>query len=136
MKTIHAPEADMLLVSKSSRNQRKSILNFAPKIGLSVVDYGRLDEIDTFYQECQNFRDYYRDPYNKLHRPLEFQKHHGKCGIKVRDKNTELLMLPVTWVRENVPVVYHIDYDRDVHLDEGIKLGGFYDLASCIKYKR
>ncbi|XP_013107150.1 uncharacterized protein LOC106086871 [Stomoxys calcitrans] len=136
MKFISTPEVDMLLVSRSSRNQRQSLKGFVPRIGLSVVDYGRVEEIDSFYMDCQNFRDYYRDPYNKLHRPPVFQQYNGKCGRRARDKCSELLLLPTQWVREAQPVLYPVDYGRQLHLNDGIKLSGFYDYTSCIKYKR
>lgn len=136
MKTIIAPEVDMLIVSRSSRNSRKFIMNFAPKIGLTMVNYDKLQEIDNFYLDCQNFRDYYRDPYNKLSRPEVFKKHYGKCGRKEIDKNTGLLSLPPMWIREKQPVVYPIKYYRELRPDECIILGGKYDHTSCIKYKR
>ncbi|XP_004529153.1 uncharacterized protein LOC101448809 [Ceratitis capitata] len=136
MRTIIAPEVDMLAVSASSRNSRRSMLNFAPKIGLTMVNYAKLDNIDNFYLDCQNFRDYYRDPYNKLLRPEAFKQHYGKCGRKATDKNTVLLSLPVTWVREKQPVVYPVIYERDLRLDKGINQRGQYDHTSCIKYKR
>ena len=136
MRMIITPEVDMLLVSRSSSNQRKSIMNFAPRIGLSVVDYGRSAEIDNFYISCQNFRDYYRDPYNKLPRPIEFKRFFGKCGNRCPDRNTELLMKPTQCVREKQPIIYPLNYGRNLTLDEGIRLGGQYDPGSCIKYKR
>lgn len=137
MRTVNTPEADMVLVSRNSRNQRKNIMNFVPKIGLSVVDYGRLYEIDNFYIDCQNFRDYYRDPYSKLPRPIIFKKHYGKCGgNRCKDKSTELLMTPPRWQGERQPVIYPIDYGRHLTLNEGIRLGGVHDPATCIKYKR
>ncbi|XP_065370743.1 uncharacterized protein LOC135962775 [Calliphora vicina] len=137
MKIISAPEVDMLLVSQSSRNQRKSIMNFAPRIGLAVVDYGRSQEIDNFYLDCQNFRDYYRDPYNKLPRPVVFKRHYGKCGSNRNpDKSSEQLLLPTRWVADRQPVTFPLNYSRHMSLDEGIRLGGLYDSASCIKYKR
>ncbi|XP_039959511.1 uncharacterized protein LOC120774160 [Bactrocera tryoni] len=136
MKTIIAPEVDMLIVSRSSRNSRKSIMNFAPKIGLTMVNYAKLDNIDNFYLDCQEFRDYYRDPYNKISRPEAFKKHYGKCGRREIDKNTVSLSLPPTWVHEKQPVVYPLKYDRKLRLNEGIILGGQYDRISCIKYKR
>lgn len=136
MSFIKTPEVDMLQVAKSSQNQRKSLRGFAPEVGLSIVDYGRLYDIDQFYIDCQHFRDYYRDPYNKLPRPSEFKRHHGKCGLRTRDKCSELLMLPVNWVRETPPVIYPLNYGRQLSLNEGIKLTGQYDWTSCIKYKR
>lgn len=127
----------MLLVSQSSRNQRKSILSFVPKIGLSIVDYGRLDEIDNFYIDCQNVRDYYRDSYNKLPRPQVFKKHYGKCvGNRFKDNRSSQMLQPVIWQGEKQPVIYPVNYGRNLVYNEGIQLGGRYDPASCIKYKR
>ncbi|KAM7363674.1 uncharacterized protein ACRADG_000484 [Cochliomyia hominivorax] len=136
MKIIFAPEVDMLLVSRSSRNQRKSISNFAPKIGLSIVDYGRSQEIDNFYLECQNFRDYYRDPYNKLPRPIEFMRHYGKCGRQYADKFTENLINPPIWVTEKQPLLYPLfNSTKHMTLDKGMHLGGIYDANPCTRYK-
>ncbi|XP_017470033.1 PREDICTED: uncharacterized protein LOC108361786 [Rhagoletis zephyria] len=136
MKLVLTPEVDMLTVSKSSINQRKLILNFAPRIGLTMVNYTKLENIDFFYLECQNFRDYNRDPYDKLSKPEVFKKHYGKCERKQIDRNSILLSLPVTSVQEKQPVVYPIKYGGDLHLEEKIRLGGQYDPKSCIKYKR
>lgn len=136
MKKIFAPEVDMLLVSQSSRNQRKTIMNFVPRIGLAIVDYGRLQEIDNFYLDCQNFRDYYRDPYNKLPRPLAFKKHYGKYGKHYSAHQTiEQLMLPTQWITERQPPLYPLNNSRHMSLNKGIHLGGVYNAAPCIKYK-
>lgn len=129
----------MLLVSRSSRNQRRSILNFAPRIGLTVVDYGRLEEIDYFYLGCQNFRDYYRDRYNKLCKPVEFKKYYGQCGpahINSSTKCVELLLQPIVWTREKQPILYPVEYSRELQLGAGIHLEGFHNKNSCAKYKR
>lgn len=136
MKSIVVPEVDMLAVARSSQHQRKSIRGFAPRIGLTVVDYKRLDDIDDFYIESQNFRDYYRDPYNKLNRPVTYSKHYGTCGRHMIDKCSPLLMQPITWVQESKPIICSVKYGRNLNLDEGIQLGGRYDITSCIKYKR
>ncbi|XP_030380454.1 uncharacterized protein LOC115628472 [Scaptodrosophila lebanonensis] len=135
MAPIVAPEVDMLTVSKSSVNQRKAILGFAPRIGLSFVDYGDLDRIDSFYLESQKYRDYYRDPYNKLHKPDRFRLHQGKCGIKL-DDSVQMLLKPINWVTERQPVVFPTNYTSDMDLDRGVELFGCYDKNSCIRFKR
>lgn len=136
MKGISAPEVDMLVVSQSSRNQRKTLTNFVPKIGLSIADYSRLNEIDNFYLDCQNFRDYYRDAYNKLQRPKAFKRHFGKCGRRFLDKRSEVLLHPVSWVREKQPIVYPLNHRKDFVVGAEIFLGGQHYSGACNKYKR
>lgn len=136
MKSIVVPEVDMMAVARSSQLQRKCIRGFAPRIGLTVVDYKRLDDIDDFYIESQNFRDYYRDPYNKLDRPVPYRKHYGTCGRHYIDKCSPPLMQPIIWVKESKPIICPVKYSRELNLDEGIRIGGLYDITSCIKYKR
>lgn len=136
MTSVVVPEVDMLVVARSSQHQRKSIRGFAPRIGLSVVDYKRLDDIDDFYVESQNFRDYYRDPYNKLNRPVVYMKHYGTCGRHYIDKCSQLLMQPIIWVKESKPIICPVKYSRGLNLDDGIQLAGRYDTTPCIKYKR
>ncbi|ALC39256.1 CG43796 [Drosophila busckii] len=131
------PEVDMLAVSARSRKTRRAILGFAPRIGLSIVDYTETERSDNFYLECQNYRDYYRDPYNKLNKPDRFKLHQGRCGIKL-DKSVEELMKPADWVTERQPVVYPIEYRSYMNLGIGFEeiFKGRFDKDSCVRYKR
>ncbi|XP_037957912.1 uncharacterized protein LOC119687605 [Teleopsis dalmanni] len=130
------PQVDMLLVSKNSRAQRRVLRDFVPNIGLNFVDYGRLGEIDDFYFDCQSFRDYYRDPYNRISVPASFLNQCIKCGARTRDVNSELLSRPTIWVKEPRPVVFAVDYTAKPYLETGYSLGGKYDPICCTKFKR
>ncbi|XP_017022543.1 uncharacterized protein [Drosophila kikkawai] len=131
------PEVDMLSVSKNAEVQRRAILGFAPRIGLTTVDYGELDRIDDFYLECQKYRDFYRDPHNKLHKPPRFRLHQGKCAIKL-DHSVEELTRPILWTTEKQPVVYPLSGDTSMNLGIPIPpmIRGTYDRSSSIAFKR
>ncbi|KAH8418314.1 hypothetical protein KR222_000602 [Zaprionus bogoriensis] len=131
------PEADMFSVSKSSQAQRRAVLGFVPQIGLPIVDYEDVARIDAFYLECQKFRDYYRDPYDKVHKPEKFQHHMGRCGVKV-DTSVEELRRPIRWVVKRQPVIFPVTYPSQLNLgvDMGEVLKGRYGKTTCIRYKR
>ncbi|EDV94471.1 uncharacterized protein LOC6567662 [Drosophila grimshawi] len=129
------PQADILAVAKSSRLERKPILKFAPPIGLSCVNYQSLGGIDQFYLDCQNHRDYYRDPVDKVHRPPRFCLHPGPCGI-LPDRNIEMLKAPINWVREPQPVVYPEKYNTRLRLDGGIRIAAHFWTRSAQAYTR
>ncbi|KAH8357261.1 hypothetical protein KR200_009149 [Drosophila serrata] len=131
------PEVDMLKVSKNAEVQRRAILGFAPRIGLTIVDYGDLDRIDNFYLESQKYRDYYRDPHNKLHKPLRFSLHQGKCAIKL-DTSVEQLTRPIIWTTERQPLVYPLSGDTAMHLGMSIPpmIRGTHAKSSSIAFKR
>ncbi|XP_026843590.1 uncharacterized protein LOC113565521 [Drosophila persimilis] len=135
--SVDIPEVDMLSVSKSSEVERRAILGFAPRINLVTVDYGDLEKIDTFYLDSQRYRDYYRDPYDKLPKPERFKYHQGKCGIKL-DHSVEQMRRPISWVEERKPVVYPLKYGTPMRLGTSAAsmMRGRYDLGSCIRYKR
>ncbi|EDV98955.1 uncharacterized protein LOC6566392 [Drosophila grimshawi] len=131
------PEVDMLLVTKSARLHRRAVLGFVPRIGLPIVDYADVDRIDAFYLQCQEYRDYYRDPYDRVHKPLKFTQHMGKCGIKL-DTTVDELRQPINWVPRRQPLIAPIDYQSYMNL--GVPMGeifrGKYSKQSCIRYKR
>ncbi|XP_030561423.1 uncharacterized protein LOC115763120 [Drosophila novamexicana] len=131
------PEVDMLTVARSAKIHRRTILGFVPPIGLRIVDYGDVDRIDRFYLECQDYRDYYRDPYDKIHKPLRFRQHLGKCGIKL-DNSVEELRQPISWVPKRIPPLIPINYKPHMNLgsDMGEVLKGQHAKQSCIAYKR
>ncbi|XP_052853828.1 uncharacterized protein LOC128263142 [Drosophila gunungcola] len=129
------PEVDMRIVAQNAELQRRAILGFAPRIGLSIVDYDDLDRIDNFYLECQKFRDYYRDPHNKLHKPSRFRQHQGKCGIKL-DHSVQHLTQPIRWVEEQRPLVYPLSKDSALRLGMPIPpmISGRYDKSSSLSF--
>ncbi|ALC46384.1 CG13110 [Drosophila busckii] len=135
MGTRAIPEVDMINASRSLRQQRKAILGFAPNIGLSFVNYRSMELVDNFYLDCQNHRDYFRDPYDKLHRPPIFRYQQGSCGMKP-DYNAEALVAPTKWVVERKPVVYPEQYSRHLNLDGSIRIGAYCASKSDNRFKR
>lgn len=131
------PEVDMIKVAKNAEVQRRAILGFAPRIGLVIVDHGDLDRIDNFYLECQKYRDYYRDPHHKLHKPPRFRLHQGKCAIKL-DHSVQELTRPIQWVQEKQPVVYPLSRDTAMRLGMPMTpmIRGTFDRKTSIAYKR
>ncbi|XP_016979646.1 uncharacterized protein LOC108044983 [Drosophila rhopaloa] len=129
------PEVDMRIVARNAEVQRRGILGFAPRIGLSIVDYDDLDRIDSFYLQSQKFRDYYRDPHNRLHKPPRFQRHQGKCGIKL-DHSVGHLTQPIRWVEEQRPLVYPLSKDTATRLGMPISpmIRGRHDKSSSLSY--
>ncbi|KAH8273777.1 hypothetical protein KR044_000265 [Drosophila immigrans] len=127
----------MSAVAPRSCAERRGVLGFVPRIGLPIVDYREVDRIDTFYLECQSYRDYYRDPYDRVHKPLMFSKEMGKCGVKV-DRSVEELRQPIRWVQRRKPITDPIDYKTHMNLGININsiLGGRYNKDTCIRYKR
>ncbi|XP_055381657.1 uncharacterized protein LOC129612169 [Condylostylus longicornis] len=122
--TPQFPQVNMLLVSKNSRKQRRKANNFLMP-GLNCIDYGRINEINTFYLLCQDQRDWYRDPYNKLQPISFFQRATPKHG-EIKSPNTIYCEQPKHWVIESQPAVYPLpDYIKNSILP--ITLRGQYD---------
>lgn len=131
------PEVDMMSVAKSCQVQRRAVLGFVPKIGLPIVDYADVERIDTFYLECQKYRDFYRDPYDKVHKPDLFKNRLGQCGIKL-DTSVDALRQPVLCVPRRQPLIDPINYGSDMNLgvDMGQIFKGKYSKNTCFLYKR
>ncbi|EDW83663.1 uncharacterized protein Dwil_GK18959 [Drosophila willistoni] len=125
------PEADMMAVSKSSRLHRKP---GAPLSGLTFMD-GDMQKVDKFYNDCQDYRDYYRDSYNKMHCPAAFHTHKGKCGIKL-DRSIALLSLPVTWMTEEQPVIYPVEFKRYMASEAQFRMAGRFQKTTDTSFKR
>lgn len=131
------PEVDMIAVAKSCQAQRRAVLGFVPKIGLPIVDYADVERIDTFYLECQKYRDFYRDPYDKVHKPNLFKNHMGQCGIKL-DTSVDELRQPTRWISFRQPLIDPINCESGMNLgvDMGHILKGQYSTTTCLRYKR
>ncbi|XP_017150921.1 uncharacterized protein LOC108161210 [Drosophila miranda] len=130
------PEVDMLAVSKSSRVQRAAMAGYVLP-GLKMVDYGAMDRVDRYYMDCQNYRDYYRDPSGKMHKPERFRHYQGKCGIRL-DKSLNDLMLPPVWRVERKPIVYPIEYGIQMDMDKSYRtlLTGTHNATTHTAFKR
>ncbi|XP_043661724.1 uncharacterized protein LOC122625689 isoform X2 [Drosophila teissieri] len=102
------PEVDMWNVSKSSRIHRLSIFN-CDKPGLKVLDYSAVRGVDRFYLECQDYRDYFKDPYNRVHKPKRFTTYAGRCDAKL-DTEVEFLSMPTSWRTDRQPIIYPIGF--------------------------
>ncbi|XP_036672518.3 uncharacterized protein [Drosophila suzukii] len=131
MESYNVPEVDMMMVSKNSQYERESLLKFAPPVGLTNISYGGMYKVDSFYLECQKYRDQFRDPYNKLLRPKMFSTYRGKCGIKI-DPELERLKRPAASHVESIPVVYPIEYGRKMDFDRGFQMEGRNSRESAI----
>ncbi|KAI8042921.1 uncharacterized protein LOC128262333 [Drosophila gunungcola] len=107
------PEVDMWNVSKSSRIHRLTIFK-CDKPGLKVLDYASVRGVDAFYLDCQDYRDHFKDPYNRVHKPARFRSF-GNCGKKL-DPDDHLLAMPPLWGVDRQPIVYPIDYHSDMAL--------------------
>ncbi|BFF92811.1 uncharacterized protein DMAD_10787 [Drosophila madeirensis] len=117
--SLRVPEVDMWNVSQSCQKTRESLFGLvlkAPK--LSVVNYQDLYRVDTFYLECQKYRDQYRDPYDKLLRPKGFTCE-GRRAVK-----TDLLDMPISWHQESKPLLYPIEYGTKMSLGKGYQMVG------------
>lgn len=130
------PEVDMWNVSKSSRIHRLSIFN-CDKPGLKVLDYAAVRGVDRFYLECQDYRDYFKDPYNRVHKPIRFTSYAGKCDVKL-DTDVEVLSEPTLWRIDRQPIVYPIDYHSDMALDrrDCDHIKAFCSPAESLSFKR
>ncbi|XP_030238375.1 uncharacterized protein LOC115561921 [Drosophila navojoa] len=135
MDTRTIPFVDMLAVSKSLRVQRKPILKFVPPTGVSFVNYRSLGEVDYFYLDCQNYRDYYRDPFEKMRRPAKFCQYQGRCGARP-DRTVEALSVPGSWVKERPPVVYSEKYNQRMNLSGKINIDAHFSPNSVTVFKR
>ncbi|KAH8409892.1 hypothetical protein KR009_000336 [Drosophila setifemur] len=111
---MHIPEVDMWTVSKCSRLQRNYMFK-ADIPGLKTIDYNAIKGIDMFYLECQDYRDYFKDPYNKVHLPERFRTYVGKCGVKL-DTQGQTLMVPSLGRVDRQPIFYPVDYKSDMAL--------------------
>ncbi|XP_016961787.1 uncharacterized protein LOC108032476 [Drosophila biarmipes] len=133
---MHIPEVDMWNVSQSSRIHRLSIFN-SDKPGLKVIDYAAVRGVDSFYLDCQNYRDYFKDPYSRVHKPQRFTSYAGRCGVKL-DTDVELLTRPISWCIDRQPIVYPIDYQSEMALGrrDCDHIKAFCSPAESLSFKR
>lgn len=129
------PQADMLRVQKGANSVRKEILKFIPQIGLNCINYREIGELDYFYLDAQNYRDYYRDAYNMMHKPKRFCGCLGSGGYR-RDFALEAITAPIHAVRERQPVVYSVEYPCTLNLDGAIRIGAHFSPKSSMSFKR
>ncbi|XP_017055847.1 uncharacterized protein LOC108097834 [Drosophila ficusphila] len=130
------PEVDMWTVSKSVRVHRLSIFN-CDKPGLKVLDYASVKGIDSFYLDCQNYRDYFKDPYNRVHKPARFRTYGGRCGVKLDNAN-QCLDMPPVWGIDRQPIVYPTEYHSDMALGrrDCDHIKAFCSPAESLSFKR
>ncbi|XP_017085117.2 uncharacterized protein LOC108117276 [Drosophila eugracilis] len=117
------PEAQYWDVSKKSQRDRQMIRKFIPdSVDLATVSPSEIYKIDTFYLECQKYRDHYRDPYGKVHCPPFFQTHKGKCGIKL-DQNLIRLTQAISATVDRQPIVFPLIPSKSMFLGTSIPMG-------------
>lgn len=128
MNTSELPKVDMLNVAKNSRRQRRMIQGFAPE-GLTIINYGRNFELDTFYLRAQNQRDFYRDPSGKVRKEPFFNN--SPCAY---DKASASFLAQTVYHRDKQPVVYPYAYKKDFM--NPYNLVGTYSEVTDTRYKR
>ncbi|KAH8293296.1 hypothetical protein KR018_012347 [Drosophila ironensis] len=94
----------MRKVSENSRLQRRCILDLNPRQS-NVIDFASVYKLDMFLLDCQDYRDYYRDPAGRMHMPARFASFHGTCGIR-EDTVLKRLEKPPKYLAERKPVIY------------------------------
>lgn len=130
------PEAQYWDVSKKSQKERQVVRKFVPEaIDLSTVDVGEIYKIDTFYLECQKYRDHYRDPYGKVHCPAFFNLHKGKCGIKL-DRTLALMTQAIAGNVDRQPIVFPLVRDYGMVLGRSFPMGPTNSKSTATSYKR
>lgn len=129
------PQADMFKVQKGANAQRRELSKFIPQIGLNCINYREIGEMDYFYMDTQKYRDFYRDAYNMMHKPLRFHGCLGSGGYS-KDHAFEAITAPLQWVLEPQPVVFSVEYPRTLNLDGAIRIGAHFSARSVSNFKR
>lgn len=88
-----------------SRRYRDTSRYLPAGVGLSIINYRRMAEVDAIYNDCQRFRDFYKDQTGRLHRVEGFE---AKTNVYSRTRNpTEVyLSLPRDFYTATQPIVY------------------------------
>ncbi|KAH8278486.1 hypothetical protein KR018_003938 [Drosophila ironensis] len=130
------PEAQYWDVTKKSEKERAIVRKFLPEaVPLKICRPSEIYEIDTFFLESQKFRDYYRDPYGRVHLPKMFSHHRGTCGIKL-DHTLALMMESVKANVDSLPLIYPLLPDNTMGLGKGFRMGACNSFISSSNYKR
>ncbi|KAH8314275.1 hypothetical protein KR074_010284 [Drosophila pseudoananassae] len=130
------PEAQYWDVTKSAQKEREIVRDFVPKgVPLNIVNYVEVFDSDTFFLECQKYRDYYRDPYSKVQRPKSFELYKGKCGIKL-DRTLAVMLQSVAANEDSLPVIYPLIVNRSMNIGKGFQMAAQHSQISSTVYKR
>ncbi|EDV42222.1 uncharacterized protein Dana_GF17872 [Drosophila ananassae] len=130
------PEAQYWDVTKSAQKEREVVRDFIPKgVPLNIVNYAELFESDTFFLECQKYRDFYRDPYAKVHCPKFFELYKGKCGVKL-DHTLAVMLKTMEANEDSLPILYPLIVDRSMRLGKGFGMTAQHSPISSSVYKR
>ncbi|KAH8293293.1 hypothetical protein KR018_010602 [Drosophila ironensis] len=111
---MRIPDVDMWNVNKSCRLERHVFLRANPTRS-TIIDYSSLWKCDMFYLDCQEYRDYFRDPHNRMHKPARFREYVGDC-LEKEDLDDKRLREPPRSLVERQPVVFAIEYPKDMAL--------------------
>ncbi|XP_037730118.1 uncharacterized protein LOC119560638 [Drosophila subpulchrella] len=130
------PEAQYWDVSKKSQKDRQMIRKFVPEaVDLATISRGEIYRIDTFYLECQKYRDHYRDPYGKVHCPPFFHLHKGKCGIKL-DQTLAQMTQAIAGTVDRQPIVFPLIPNKSMFLGGSIPMGSHTSKIGVTSYLR
>ncbi|EDV49319.1 uncharacterized protein LOC6553743 [Drosophila erecta] len=130
------PEAQYWDVSKKSQKDRQMIRKFVPEaVDLATISRAEIYRIDTFYLECQKYRDHYRDPYGKVHCPAFFHLHKGKCGIKL-DQSVIKMTQAIAGNVDRQPIVFPLIPNKSMFLGGSIPMGSQTAQVGVTSYLR
>lgn len=121
---------------ENSKILRKHITKFTPNVGLSIINYKRMGDIDKFYMDCQIHRDFYKDSTAKL-RGIEYFNIPLKEYATRPDLTSVYLTIPQDYHKLPQPIIYSLPLSQGpVSFNGIIDFKGTYNVPSCIKYKR
>ncbi|KAH8383848.1 hypothetical protein KR009_010901 [Drosophila setifemur] len=130
------PEAEYWDVTKQSQKEREIIRKFIPNgVNLSIINPAELYNSDTFYLECQKYRDFYRDPYGKVQKPKSFSLHKGMCGIKL-DQTLALMTMAIAANEDHQPFIFPLLPYKGMGLGKGPVMPAQNSIISSTIYKR
>lgn len=130
------PEAQYWDITKSAQKEREVVRDVVPKgVSLNIVNYADVFDTDTFFLECQKYRDFYRDPYAMVHRPKSFELYKGQCGIKM-DHTLAVMMKSVDTNEDSLPLIYPLIVDRSMRIGKGFDMEAQHSKKSSSIYKR
>lgn len=129
-------------MSREAKNFRNDLSKFLPsKIGVTTMDVKRCWDIDRFYLNCQDYRDWYKNVSKKLYRPDEFEVPAKKFATRP-DPTSIYEKQPVQYHQQFQPITYPHTFDRrgrSSFLESNPKyydLTGHLDAKPCLRFKR
>lgn len=95
-----------------SRRYRDTSRYLPTGINFSCFDNKRMAEIDTFYMECQRFRDYYKDPKGRCTNFVKGFEPSRPVNELVRNPTEAFMRCPVRFIVAEHPIYYRYTGDE------------------------